>query len=122
MTRKTSRLIILTSEQAEEFDRMWTTHETYAAICRKMAEMGLHMNERSVGAIRKRRNLNPRNPGCAESVVERNKKPQGPTHPQTFRRCMMHGGEFLSRHPGERVCQSCRGSDAWRLGMTIYGG
>ncbi len=32
------------------------------------------------------------------------------------RKCLMCGSEFTSEHVGNRVCQSCKGTAAWREG------
>ena len=33
------------------------------------------------------------------------------------RKCLMHGGEFLSSHIGERVCPSCKSTSIWSSGV-----
>lgn len=34
------------------------------------------------------------------------------------RKCLMHGGDFLSDGPGHRVCNSCKASPEWKRGLN----
>lgn len=48
--------------------------------------------------------------------VEARSKPKAKHHVEKQRKCLMCQGEFTSSHFGERVCQPCKGSAAWRDG------
>ena len=54
------------------------------------------------------------------SIRERkkNSKPQREYETKT-RKCLMCRDEFSSRHPGERICASCKGTAAWREGLAL---
>jgi hypothetical protein len=38
------------------------------------------------------------------------------------RRCLGHGGLFLSTGPGHRVCDACKNRAAWRLPAQLHAG
>ena len=39
-------------------------------------------------------------------------------HVEKPRKCLMHGGQFISSHIGERVCPSCKDTSVWRSGAA----
>ncbi len=48
-----------------------------------------------------------------------NKKPTSDRPEQKkSRKCLMCAQQFVSTHYGERVCQTCKGTAAWREGVA----
>jgi len=45
------------------------------------------------------------------SRLQGRKPPEPIKSPVKIRKCLMHGGEFTSRHVGERICTTCKEND-----------
>jgi hypothetical protein len=49
----------------------------------------------------------------------KNSKPKSDhAYEKKRRKCLMCTSDFVSAWPGERVCQSCKSTSAWREGMA----
>ena len=60
-------------------------------------------------------------PGITRAMSDstKNSKPKSDrTYEKKRRNCLMCSSEFVSSWPGERVCQSCKSTSAWREGIA----
>lgn len=47
-----------------------------------------------------------------------NSRPEQNLSQRKKRKCLMHGGDFLSDGPGHRICNKCKQTAQWRIGTT----
>jgi len=52
---------------------------------------------------------------------ERDEKLTRPKAVGKVRNCLMCGVEFWSSHAGERICSSCKSTEFWRNGASVFG-
>ena len=82
------------------------------------AEAGFFVTLMSFAAILYRSGVGGSKVTMSVCKRKKNSKPQREYETKT-RKCLMCRDEFTSRHPGERICVSCKGTAAWREGLAL---